>query len=93
MIKLYREEQSPTADMIEAEFKELVLGYDLVVMEPAKADALFDGRVLPVITNNERIVSGEEIMPYIKELTRLMYDWQLFQGDACYIRDDGDGVC
>ena len=93
MIKLYREAQSPKADMIEAEFKELVLGYDLVVVEPAKAESLFEGRVLPVITNNERIVSGDEIMPYIKELTRLMYDWQLFQSDACYIRDDGNGVC
>ena len=93
MIKLYREAQSPKADMIEAEFKELVLGYDLVVVEPAKAESLFEGRVLPVITNNERIVSGEEIMPYIKELTRLMYDWQLFQSDACYIRDDGNSVC
>lgn len=93
MIKLYREEKSPTADMIEAEFKELVLGYDLVVVEPVKAETLFDGRALPVITNNERIVSGEEILPYIKELTRLVYEWRLFQSDACYIREDGNGVC
>jgi len=93
MIKLYREEQSPVADMIEAEFKELVLGYDRVVVEPVKAESLFEGRALPVITNNERIVSGDEIQPYIKELTRLMYEWQLFQSDACYIRDDGSGDC
>ena len=39
MIKLYREENSPQADAIEAEFKELVMGYDRVVVEPQQAGA------------------------------------------------------
>ena len=35
MIKLYREEKSQLADTIEAEFREMVLGYDRVIVEPA----------------------------------------------------------
>jgi hypothetical protein len=87
MIKLYREEMSMEADAIEAEFRELVLGFDRVVVESAAAKEMFDGRVLPVITNNERIVNGDEIRPYITELEKLMSDWQLFQGDYCYVEE------
>jgi hypothetical protein len=45
---------------------------------------------LPVITNNEKIVSGEGIPAYIKELGTLMRDWQRFQGDSCYVDDNGE---
>lgn len=93
MIKLYREEKSLEADAIEAEFREMVLGYERVVMEPVKAQEMFAGHSLPVITNNEKIFSGEDIKPYIKELEKLMRDWQLFQGDYCYVDEDGDSSC
>ncbi len=93
MVKLYRELKSVEADAIEAEFKEMVLGYDRVVVDPAQASSLFGGqRSLPVITNNEKIVSGAEIAPYLQELKDLMRDWQKFQGDFCYVDDDGK-VC
>jgi len=90
MIKIYREKNSPQADAIEAEFRELVLGYDRVVVDADEAAGLFDKRTLPVITDNERVVSGDEVPAYIKELTQLMRDWQLFQGDYCYVSDDGE---
>jgi len=89
MIKLYREKDSPQADAIEAEFRELVLGYDRVVVDADEGVGLFDKRTLPVITDNERVVNGDEVPAYIKELTQLMSDWQLFQGDYCYVNDDG----
>lgn len=89
MIVLYREEKSPQADTIEAEFREMVLGYDRVVIEPSQARAMFGGLSLPVIRNNERVVSGADIPPYLKELEKLMRDWQMFQGDYCYVDDDG----
>jgi len=55
MIKLYREEHSPMADTIEAEFREMVLGYDRMVVEADEAAQLFGAEMpLPVITNNER---------------------------------------
>lgn len=91
MIKLYREKNSAQADAIEAEFRELVLGYDRVVVDPKEAMQLFDAETaLPVIKNNERVVSGDQIPAYIKELTQLMHSWQLFQGDYCYVDDDGE---
>jgi len=91
MIKLYREENSAQADMIEAEFRELVLGYDRVVIDASEAGKLFGAdATLPVITNNERIVSGEGIKPYTKELIQLTRDWYRFQSDACYVDEDGE---
>lgn len=87
MIKLYREETSAEADAIEAEFREMVLGYERVVVGAGEKVA---GRELPVLTNNERVVSGAEIPSYIKELKKLMRDWQLFQSDACYVDEDGE---
>ena len=91
MIKLYRAAHSPSADAIEAEFRELVLGYDREVIDSRAAARLFGADTsLPVITNNERVVSGEAIPAYLKELTRLMRDWQLFQGDSCYVDDHGE---
>ena len=90
MIKLYREENSPQADIIEAEFRDMVLGYDRVVIGEKEAVQLFDDTTLPVITNNEKIVSGDGIPSYIKELKQLMREWQRFQSDACYVDDDGE---
>jgi hypothetical protein len=93
MIKLYREEASREADAIEAEFREMVLGYDRVLTDAQEAARLFGSETrLPVITNNEKIVSGGDIPGYIKELKKLMRDWQSFQGDYCYVDDDGE-VC
>ncbi|MBK8781991.1 MAG: hypothetical protein IPO22_09345 [Anaerolineales bacterium] len=89
MIILYREEKSSSADVIEAEFRELVLGYDRVVVDASQAATLFDEtHILPVIKNNERVVSGDDIPVYLKELTKLMHDWQLFQNHCCSV-DDG----
>lgn len=93
MIKLYRTETSAEADAIEAEFRELVLGYDRVLVPPAEAQAMFAGRSLPVLTNNEKVFSGGEIRPYLKELETLVRDWQLFQGDYCYVDDAGEASC
>lgn len=90
MIKLYREEKSELADTIEAEFREMVLGYDRVIVEPAEALTMFEGLALPVITNNERVVSGDEIQPYIQALEKLMTHWQLYQGDMCMPGEDGN---
>ena len=90
MIKLYRKENSSRADTIEAEFHEMILGYDRVVIAENDAQQLFgEGTSLPVITNNEKIVSGQEIPDYLKELRELMSDWQEYQGDSCYVNDKG----
>jgi hypothetical protein len=89
MIKLYREEQSKQADTIEAEFRDLVLGYDRVVMKAKDAVQTFGADTsLPVLTDNARVVSGDQIPAYLKELTQLMHSWRRFQSDCCYVDDD-----
>ena len=91
MIKMYREEKSAYADTLEAEFRDLVLGYDRVVIDAKEAVQAFGADVsLPVLTDNARIVSGDQIPAYIKELTQLIHLWRRFQSDCCYIDDDGE---
>jgi hypothetical protein len=90
MIKLYREENSKQADIIEAEFQDMLLGYDRVVIAEQDARQMFGAETnLPLITNNDKTVSGEELPAYIEELRDLARDWQKFQVDACYVDDDG----
>lgn len=93
MIVLYREAKSPEADAIEAEFREMTLGYDRVIVEPAQArEMLGDGYSLPAIKDNARVVSGVDISAYLIELEKLMRRWQMFQGDYCYMDEDGE-IC
>ena len=80
MIKLFRKENSAQANAIEAEFQDLLLAYDLVLIDENEAQRMFGPEIsLPVITNNEKVASGEEIPAYLKELRTLMNDWQAFQ--------------
>jgi hypothetical protein len=91
MVKLYREKISPQADIIEAELHDMTFGYDREIVEPAVAAKKFGPQhCLPVITNNEKVVSGEEIPGYMKELQILREDWQAYQGDSCYVNDRGE---
>jgi hypothetical protein len=83
MIKLYRKEDSKPADAIEAEFRELTLGYDRLVVAEQDAKQLFGEEAsFPVIANNDKVVSGEQIPAYLKDLR--------FQGDFCYVDEDGE---
>ena len=91
MIKLFRKEDSARANTIEAEFQDLLLAYDRVVIDENEAKRMFGAETsLPVITNNEKVASGDEIPAYLKELRTLMNDWQAFQGDSCYVNDKGE---
>lgn len=90
MIKLYRKENSPQADAIEAEFHEMILGYDrLVIAEPEARKMFGAGALLPVITDNEKVFSDKEIPAYLEELQELMSAWQEYQGDSCYVNEKG----
>jgi hypothetical protein len=93
MVKLYREKISPQADLIEAELQDMIFGYDSEMMEPDAAARRFGPlHSLPVITNNEKVVSGEEIQAYVQELRVLMTDWQAYQSDCCYVNDQGETI-
>jgi hypothetical protein len=89
MIQIIREEVSPQADSIEAEFRELVLAYDRVITTPGQAYGA--GHALPAVRDGERVASGEdEIAAYLKELKRFVRDWRMFEGDTCYVNEDGE---
>jgi hypothetical protein len=91
MVKLYREKISAQADIIEAELRDMTFGYDLEIMDTAAAAKKFGPpHSLPVITNNEKVVSGEGLPAYLKELQILREDWQAYQGDSCYVNDRGE---
>jgi hypothetical protein len=93
MVKLFREKNSRQADIIEAELQDMTFGYDLEIMDRGAAAQKFGAQhSLPVITNNERVVSGEAIPEYIKELQTLREDWQAFQSDCCYVDDKGEAI-
>jgi hypothetical protein len=93
MVKLYREKISPLADIIEAELRDMVFGYECEIMNPGAAAREFGPQhALPVITNNEKVVSGAQIPAYMKELQILMVDWQAFQSDCCYVDDKGEPI-
>jgi len=91
MVKLYRESISPLADIIEAELRDMTFGYDREIIDQATAAKKFGPQhCLPVMTDNERMVSGEAIPAYMKELQTLREDWQAYQGDSCYVNDKGE---
>jgi hypothetical protein len=91
MIKIYREAISSEADRIEAEFQEVLLGYEREIVTPEESARRFGvHHSLPVITNNDRVGSGDEIPGYVRELQNLMHGWQAFQGDWCYVNDKGE---
>lgn len=91
MLKLYREPLSPLADAVEGELNDFLMAYDRVMMDTEAARNKFGaGHSLPVLADNERVVSGEEpLRVYLEELRQLMKDWQAFQGDWCYVDEDG----
>jgi hypothetical protein len=91
MLKLYREDKSPAADIVEAELKDILLGYERVIMGADAAREKFGAQhSLPILTDNERLVSGQEaLVAYLQELRSFMHDWQAFQGDSCYVDEDG----
>lgn len=43
---------------------------------------------LPVITDNEQVVSGQEMPDDLQELRGLRRDWQRSQSDTCYVDED-----
>jgi hypothetical protein len=94
MIEVFREEESKQADWVEAELQEMVLGYERVITTPEEArNTLGSQHSLPAIKNGEQIASGKEgLMVYLKELEGLARQWRAFQGDWCYVDDQGD-VC
>ena len=91
-ITLYVDSDTPRDNFVEAELRDMVLGYDRKVISPDEAAQRFGATVsLPVLQDGERFASGHaDLLIFLKDLRKFMEEWQLFQSDACYIRDDGN---
>jgi hypothetical protein len=92
MIEIIREADRPRADWVEAELRELVVGYQRILTTPqaARLDLGLD-QPLPLLRDGERLVGGEaELHAYLEELAGFVHDWNTYQGDACYVDDRGE---
>lgn len=86
MIEVIRAAESAEADWVEAELRELVLGYERVVVALGEVDF-----PLPAIRQDGRLVSGREgLLQALKELELMAEAWRRFQSDACYVDDEGE---
>ena len=94
MIKLYRLANSQPGDALEAALRDLVVAYELIVVEPEQEPAALPaGTPLPAIQHDERLISGQTALAaFLTELEQFVADWRRFQSDACYVDDDGE-VC
>lgn len=83
---------SPEADWIEAELKDLVVGYERRILGAAQVQQILGRAVdLPILRDGDRIASGrEEILAFLKDIHRLVEDWRRFQSDSCYVDEDGN---
>lgn len=91
MIQLYRESLSPEGDQIESALREMVVGYQRVDVTPVEAARLLGADVrLPALKNGGKIAFGKEALAgFLVDLEQFVHDWNTYQGDACYIREDG----
>lgn len=90
MIELYRETDSPEADWVEAELKDMVVGYACQVVSPADLPPNMTGLGLPILRDGEKLASGRNaLMDFLIDLRKFVEQWRMFQSDSCYIHDDG----
>lgn len=94
MIEFYRPVECQTCGEFEDALKEMVIAHRVVTVKAKQLpDSLPAETHLPAIKDDEKIIMGEaEIKVYLEELKKVVADWRKFQGDACYIDEDGQ-VC
>jgi hypothetical protein len=85
-IELYRPAHSPAADDLETALRKLVVAHKVIVVNAAHTP-------LPAIHDEGQVITGPAALArYLQELEKIVADWRKYQGDACYINDDGE-VC
>lgn len=87
MITLYRTENCVTCDQVQAALKELVVAHQVVEVNGNPPDRV-RGKDFPVIEEGDRLVSGQEVTPYLRKLAKATEEWRKFQSDTCYVGDD-----
>lgn len=94
MVELFRTPDSPLAGEVEAALQEMVIGYRVVVVDPAHAEASpVPVDALPALRHGDDVVTGEAALrAYLASLRDLMQDWVGFGADAC-MTDRHGRVC
>jgi len=94
MIELYRHRNCAECADVEAALKEMVIAYEVIVVERKNPpETLPNDTPLPTLNDNGDMISGQAaVAARIKELQRFVHDWNVYQGDACYIDENGE-VC
>jgi len=94
LIEFYRPAHCPDCHKIEEALKELVVAHKIITLEPGQsASTLTPHTPLPAIKDEGRVITGRAaIDAYLVDLEKIVAHWRRFQGDACYIDDNGD-VC
>lgn len=89
MIELYRTEApSPLADRVEESLRTLVVAHAVRVVGPGE----LPGGTGPSIIDGDRVVGPSDLDLYLEQLRVVVEQWNRFQGDTCYLNDDGT-VC
>ena len=81
MIELHRPSESPAADEIAATLRSMVVAFREVENESLERPRISDGA--------EVHSDPDAISAYLEQLRRDVTAWNAFQGDSCYIGDDG----
>lgn len=93
MIKLYRTATQNCKDAENA-LQEMVLAHKVIIVQQGETPAgLPVDTPLPALKDGGKVITGEtEINAYMPALEKEVERWRRFQGDSCYIGDDGE-VC
>jgi hypothetical protein len=92
MIELYRPPDCPECADIEAALKEMVVAHKVTMVRTnERPEALPADVALPALKDNGQVISGQAaIVTHLRALEKFVADWRRFQGDACYIDDQGE---
>ena len=91
MIELYRTSNQNCEDAENA-LREMVLAHKIIIVEQGQLPAgLPVDTPLPALKDNGQIITGQAaIKAYMPELEKEVERWRKFQGDSCYIDEDGN---
>ena len=93
MIELYRT-ATQNCDDAENALQEMVLAHKVIIVGQGKTPAgLPVDTPLPALKDGSKIITGQvAIIAYLPVLEKEVERWRKFQGDSCYIGDDGE-IC
>ncbi|MDX1521002.1 MAG: hypothetical protein R3264_05210 [Anaerolineae bacterium] len=92
MIELYRPHDCAACADYETALKEMVIAHKVIVVENDQMpEGLPNDAELPALKDNGEVITGQAaITARLKELQKFIHDWNMFQGDACYVEEDED---